>query len=142
MSNINLRIKELRDHFANGNNSDFAIMIESSEANIRNYIKSTEPRFGVLVNICEKLEVNSDWLLLGKGEMKKSPTSQEARDLNDSFVETKSNIHSMDFIKILQEQNIAYNAIQTIQDRKIEILTKNMENLKGELNQIKSLIKH
>ncbi|TQM18289.1 helix-turn-helix domain-containing protein [Chryseobacterium aquifrigidense] len=46
----------------------------------------------------------------------------------------------VEFVKLLQEQQIAFNAIQTIQDRKIEILTKNIESLKKELSELKSLI--
>lgn len=46
----------------------------------------------------------------------------------------------IEFVKLLQEQQIAFNAIQTIQDRKIEILTKNIESLKKELSELKSLI--
>lgn len=48
----------------------------------------------------------------------------------------------VEIVKILQEQQIAFNAIQTIQDRKIEILTKNIESLKKELSELKSLIKN
>lgn len=67
MSTINFRIKELVDHFSNGNNSDFANKLGVNEANIRNYIAGTEPKFNVLEKIVTTFEVNYEWLLTGKG---------------------------------------------------------------------------
>ncbi|QWT88158.1 helix-turn-helix transcriptional regulator [Chryseobacterium sp. PCH239] len=137
MSDINFRIKILRDHFAKGNNSDFASMIDSNEANIRNYIKETEPRANILVNICEKLEVSAEWLLLGKGDMLISKNSIE----NEESIEfgLKSNFElSPEILKFLEDYKSAFNAIQTIQDRKIEILSKNVRSLNMELNALKT----
>jgi phage repressor protein C with HTH and peptisase S24 domain len=65
MSTINFRIKQLVDHFANGNNSEFGNLIGVNEANIRNYINGTEPKFSILEKIAKKFEINFEWLLLG-----------------------------------------------------------------------------
>lgn len=71
MSSINNRIKLLIDHFTDGNNSLFASKIGVSEANVRNYIKNTEPKFSTLENIVKAFEINYEWLLTGTGEMLK-----------------------------------------------------------------------
>jgi len=72
MSTINERIKSLVDHFSKGNNSDFANKIGINEANVRNYIANTEPKFNVLEKIANNFEINFEWLLTGKGEMLKT----------------------------------------------------------------------
>ena len=72
MSTINERIKSLVDHFSQGNNSDFANKIGINEANVRNYIANTEPKFNVLEKIANNFEINFEWLLTGKGEMLKT----------------------------------------------------------------------
>jgi transcriptional regulator with XRE-family HTH domain len=71
MSNINDRIKDLVLFFANGNNSLFASKLGISEANVRNYISKTEPKFNILEKIANNFEINFEWLLTGKGEMLK-----------------------------------------------------------------------
>lgn len=69
MNGINFRIKQLVDYFANGNNSVFGNMIGVNESNIRSYINGTEPKFNVIEKICSALAINSEWLVLGVGEM-------------------------------------------------------------------------
>lgn len=80
MSTINLRIAELVQHFSNGNNSDFANRIGVNEANIRNYINGTEPKFGFLEKICKTFEINFEWLILGQGYMLKKDIPQNDED--------------------------------------------------------------
>ncbi|MDR1809837.1 MAG: hypothetical protein LBR34_05480 [Prevotella sp.] len=53
-----------------------ANFLGTSEANIRNYRKDKEPRMAILVKIAESLEINFDWLLIGKGEMMRKNVSQ------------------------------------------------------------------
>lgn len=76
MNNINFRINELVSHFSNGNNSDFAKRVGINEANIRNYISGTEPKFSFLEKVVTTFEINYEWLLTGNGEMLKSEVSQ------------------------------------------------------------------
>ncbi|WP_338731732.1 helix-turn-helix domain-containing protein [Mangrovimonas cancribranchiae] len=71
MGDINLRIKELVEHFSDGNNSDFAKKLGVNEANIRNYINKTEPKYSFLEKIARTFEINYEWLLLGNGSMLK-----------------------------------------------------------------------
>lgn len=69
MSGINLRIKQLVDHFDNGNKQAFASRIDVGESNVRSYINGTEPKFNVIQKICHALAINYEWLILGIGEM-------------------------------------------------------------------------
>lgn len=66
---ISLRIKELVENYTGGNNSKFANIIGTNEANIRNYINGTMPKFDIVASIANKFEINCEWLLLGEGEM-------------------------------------------------------------------------
>jgi len=66
---ISQRIKELVAYFADGNNSKFAAIIGTNEANVRNYITGTAPKFDIIASIARSFEINYDWLLLGEGSM-------------------------------------------------------------------------
>lgn len=66
---IHERIGELVDRFANGKNTVFASMISTSEGNIRGYIKGVIPKQDILEKIVRCLDINSDWLLTGRGEI-------------------------------------------------------------------------
>lgn len=74
---INLRIQKIRDFYASGNNSKFAEMIGSSEANVRNYINGTQPKFDFIAAIAEKFAINYEWLLFGRGNMIKRTEETE-----------------------------------------------------------------
>lgn len=72
------------NYFASGNNSEFAKMIDISEANVRNYIKGTEPKFGVIEKLAKRFEISFEWLLTGKGSMlyeKSYDVIEEARNI-------------------------------------------------------------
>lgn len=69
MENIGLRIKDLKNRHYKGNNVKMASDLNTSEANIRNYINGKAPKIEFIVNICEKLEINYEWILLGKGSV-------------------------------------------------------------------------
>lgn len=66
---INERINTLARNFFGENNSKFAEIIGTSEANIRNYRKGTSPSIDILEKICNKLEISCEWLLLGRGNI-------------------------------------------------------------------------
>lgn len=54
-----------REHYK-GNNSAFAIAMDTSEANIRNYrTGKSQPKIDFIVKLHSKLEINFDWLLEG-----------------------------------------------------------------------------
>lgn len=71
-TSISERIKALIETFAGGNNSKFAAMVGTSEANIRNYIAGRQPKFDFLSAIAQRFDINYDWLLTGRGEMNAS----------------------------------------------------------------------
>ena len=96
MTNINLRIKQLVDHFSFGNNSDFGKKIGINEANVRNYINNTEPKFNILEKIATNFEVNFEWLLTGKGEMLKEPTITERMD--DFAIKNGFTLHDLGLV--------------------------------------------
>lgn len=87
---IGLRITELVEHFADGVNTRFAEMIGTSEANIRNYRSGKmTPKYDFIFNICSKLEINYEWLILGRGNMFKENinyTIKEATPLKCDLV--------------------------------------------------------
>lgn len=66
---IHERIGELVTRFANGKNTVFASMIGTSEGNIRGYIKGVIPKQDILEKIVRCLDINSDWLITGRGEI-------------------------------------------------------------------------
>lgn len=75
MDDIALRIKSLVDHFSNGNNSAFARMMGIPEKNIRNYIEGVQPKASFLTDVCVKLGVSAEWLLIGTNGMFSRPNS-------------------------------------------------------------------
>lgn len=75
---IHERIERLVKVFGDGKNTVLADKIGVSEGNIRGYIKGIMPKCDVLSKIATSLDVNPDWLLTGRGDMLKSPTSLSA----------------------------------------------------------------
>ena len=73
---IHKRIRLLVETFGNNKNTVFACLIDSSEANIRGYIKGVLPKQDILERIVRKLDISAEWLLTGRGEMLKSGTLQ------------------------------------------------------------------
>ncbi len=65
---IALCVKELGE----GKNTVFAQNIGVSEGNIRGYIKGVVPKADVLEKIVRYYEIDADWLLTGRGEMRKT----------------------------------------------------------------------
>lgn len=116
MSDINFRIITLINHFAGGNNSVFGQMIGINEANVRSYVKGTEPKFNVIQKIAEKFEINYEWLLLGKGEMISKNIVAESRHTygNQPKVVTVDS-HNMDNI-VLVPQKLKAGYISGYQD--------------------------
>lgn len=79
MKDISQRIKWLVDDYCDNNVSKFALMMGSSEANIRNYISGTQPKYEFLSKVIETFEINAEWLLTGKGDMLKSGDNEPAQ---------------------------------------------------------------
>lgn len=75
---IHDRIKELVTIYANGKNTLFASMIGTSEGNIRGYIKGVIPKQDILEKIVRSIDINSDWLLTGRGNMKFTDSNEKS----------------------------------------------------------------
>lgn len=99
---ISNRIKELVNHFADGNNSKFASIIGTSEANIRNYINGRMPKFEIISSIATLFEINYEWLLTGKGDMLiyNKPVCNKSRDVQYNIPETDVPIVNENFIDL------------------------------------------
>jgi phage repressor protein C with HTH and peptisase S24 domain len=70
METISERIAILVKHFGRGRNTVLANLINSSEGNIRGYIKNgVTPKHDVLERIVRTLGVNAKWLITGEGPM-------------------------------------------------------------------------
>ncbi|MEE3726206.1 helix-turn-helix transcriptional regulator, partial [Riemerella anatipestifer] len=112
MSDINFRIKELVVHFSNGNNSDFAKKLGVNEANVRNYIAGTEPKFNFLEKIVNVFEISYEWLLTGRGEMFK-------REQNGDIEKSRNLIPFYDDVATIGGTDLVadtYNAVSVATD--------------------------
>ncbi|QTV06025.1 LexA family transcriptional regulator [Faecalibacter bovis] len=107
MTTINERIKLLVEYYSGGNNSKFANELDISEANVRNYISKTEPKFSVLEKIAKKFEISFEWLLLGEGEMHKPKMQDSLHNENVrksvSFLEETKNTNNLTLLEPIQE---------------------------------------
>jgi len=94
MSEIGDRIKQLVDRYADGNNSKFAKIVNTSETNVRNYINGIQPKYDFLKTLVEKFEISCEWLLLGSERNvlavnESMPKYESKNDLNKIVSELK-----------------------------------------------------
>ena len=80
IDNISIRISNLVDYFAEGKNTKLAKLLNTSEANIRNYRRGRMPKIDFIYKACVKLEISFEWLLFGKGKMLETKSEQENRE--------------------------------------------------------------
>ncbi len=120
---IHERIASLVDYFGNGKNTVFASLINTSEANIRGYIKGIIPKHDVLEKIVKNLDVDADWLLTGRGTMLhlEQPLIEPSSMLQDSLGEAS-----------------AYYKMYIEKDRRVEELLKENARLEERLHQLES----
>lgn len=91
------RLKEIRRNHVNGKTQDmFADFLGISKSNLSSYEAGRRtPSDAVIQLICEKCDINQEWLIYGRGEMKK--------EKDGSFTELLSELEESDddFIKSL-----------------------------------------
>lgn len=83
-ASIHERISEIVARLGNGKNTVIAAKLGISEGNIRGYIKGVMPKQDVLEKIVTNLDINSEWLLTGKGSMLKDPDTPVAIPASNS----------------------------------------------------------
>jgi phage repressor protein C with HTH and peptisase S24 domain len=76
MSSINKKIDDIANEHYAGNNSAFAKVMGTSEANIRNYRKETMPKLEFVVKLREIFEISFDYLLSDYIDPEKSKISE------------------------------------------------------------------
>lgn len=76
MSSINKKIDDIANEHYAGNNSAFAKVMGTSEANIRNYRKETMPKLEFVVKLREIFEISFDYLLSDYVDPDKSKSSE------------------------------------------------------------------
>ncbi|NDW13431.1 XRE family transcriptional regulator [Bacteroides sp. 214] len=82
---IGERIALLVERFGQGRNTKLAILIGSSEGNIRGYInKGVIPKQDVLERIVRSLGVSTRWLLLGEGPILAEECEKQIREYQDT----------------------------------------------------------
>jgi transcriptional regulator with XRE-family HTH domain len=72
---ITERLQEIVDSYFDGNKAKFAKSIGIAPTSISNYLgkqRASKPSIDMLEKIVNTLDVSPDWLLTGKGGMKKS----------------------------------------------------------------------
>lgn len=91
------RLKEIRRNHVKGKTQDmFADFLGISKSNLSSYEAGRRtPSDAVIQLICEKCDINQEWLIYGRGEMKK--------EKDGSFTELLSELEESDddFIKSL-----------------------------------------
>ena len=130
MGDINIKINHIVNHFFNGNNSDFAKKLGTSEANIRNYREKTTPKFDFIEKLFEKLpEINPEWLLTGKGSMLKS---EDCNNIQED--ETSNNVdYKEKYINIIEEnRELRIDIIN--KEKQIQELKETTEKLKEKID--------
>lgn len=124
MSTINSRINEIIEDLFEGNNTKFALFLGTSEANVRNYRTKTSPKIEIITKICEKLEINYEWMLTGKGERTKNNTES----LKSENKKEASKIEDKKRIELLEEEVQEHLKTIESQSRAINTLSKKILN--------------
>ena len=75
---IHERINTIVGEYGSGKNTVLASLLGISEGNIRGYIKGVMPKQDVLEKIVRSLDINPEWLLTGRGEMKRGEMNNAA----------------------------------------------------------------
>lgn len=93
MSIINEKINQIAVHYYKGNNSLFADAMGTSEANIRNYRKSTAPKLDFIIKLRDVLEISFDYLL------------QDEQETNNMLTEPKA-VYKLRTDKTIESQKV------------------------------------
>lgn len=126
---IHDRIGLLVDEFGDKKNTVFAALIGTNEANIRGYRTGVMPKIDFLEKVARNLEINLDWLITGRGDMKRNDsqtTKTEDFKACDSLA---------DYDKLNKEEGL-YRVYKE-KDEENKILLKKIWSLEQELKNLK-----
>lgn len=86
LEDISERIRLIKKYLANDNNCEFSRITGESEAKIRSYIRTNKkpamPSAEFIAKVIEKFELNYEWMLYGKGEMKNTYPPKVEKHIN------------------------------------------------------------
>ncbi len=121
---LSKRLKTILEKYFSGNYSAMSRMLGITDSGLGSYIrgkklkdggiKYSSPSVDIIASIADKLEINSEWLITGKGEMKK----ESGHDPGNGDEHNKSRLREDRLLSIIESQQ-----------RSIEYLSK-----KGGLN--------
>lgn len=110
ISKVNLRVRELINHYADGNELEFSSLIKISQPRINRMFRPPYPMlsFSILEAIKTNIpEVNMDWLVTGEGSRtdgKKLNLKEVKREYEDQILQLKErNDFLLEKISLLEE---------------------------------------
>ena len=111
-------VKELGE----GKNTVFAQNIGVSEGNIRGYIKGVVPKADVLEKIVRYYDIDADWLLTGRGEMRKTNRISEGVCVTPADGEHAPDINTdnkdrENFSKVQENSPLFSDLLETIKEQ-------------------------
>ncbi len=119
---IHDRISQLVQVYGSGKNTVFATLIGENEANIRGYRSNIVPKYPLLEKIVKTLDISSDWLLTGRGDMVKQVESIAVHSIEERL------------LSIIQEKDAKIEELSRMVGRleeKVEGLEKKTINTTG-----------
>lgn len=107
MSTINEKINDIAIKEYKGNNSTFAKVMGTSEANIRNYRKETMPKLDFIVKLHEEFGISFEYLLSEENEVGDYTKNEKKSNCEKEFhykIINSENDFLKEKIKFQQEQ--------------------------------------
>ena len=99
MNIINRKIDDIAVKEYKGNNSAFAKVMGTSEANIRNYRKGTMPKLDFVVKLHEIFEISFEYLLFENGSEYNLKNTEDKRSIDKGDLNYKMVCLENDFLK-------------------------------------------
>jgi transcriptional regulator with XRE-family HTH domain len=99
MGIINKKIDDIAIKAYKGNNSAFAKVMGTSEANIRNYRKGTMPKLDFVVKLYEKFEISFEFLLFEKDSEYNLKNTEDKCSIDEEALNYKMLCSENDFLK-------------------------------------------
>lgn len=143
-NSITQRIKQLMFE-KNLKQTDLAVNIGITPQSVSAIMKGGGISSNVLMRICDKYQVNPEWLSLGKGDMYKNTVGAKSDNLNSEIGKEPTN--ELDFLRSMiqkfKEENAMLSTLLSQANKEkqqlLEVLTKQSGNLFSSLAQLKAV---